>query len=316
MAESGEEPSADELPPGTTRTTRAQREAARWLARLTSGEATESDHSAFVRWRAEHSEHARAAEELAALWLHLDRIKPNSRLRLRRSGARYLALAASIFAVLCGFRAWHQWRFDYVTAVGEHRNLVLREGSRIELNSDTALDVRIDEHERHVSLVRGEAYFDVVHDSRPFIVDSGDVQVRDIGTAFSVRRDTGSEVHITVERGEVEVDDGGSGSHARLKAGQVAVSDAGHDLQVGPADPSVDLAWRRGRLIVVDQTLASVAQLLSRYRHGYILITDPAKADLRVNAVVNLNDIDAWLLALPQVEPVELIKVGPVIWIR
>ncbi len=311
MAESGEEPSADELPPGATR---AQREAARWLARLTSGEATESDRSAFAQWRAERAEHARAAEELAALWLHLDRIQPHSRLRLRRSGARYLALAASMIAVLCGFRAWHQWRFDYVTAVGEHRNLVLREGSRIELNSDTALDVRIDEHERHVSLVRGEAYFDVVHDSRPFIVDSGDVQVRDIGTAFSVRRDTGSEVHITVERGEVEVDDGGS--HAHLKAGQGAVSDAGHDLQVGPADPSVDLAWRRGRLIVVDQTLASVAQLLSRYRHGYILITDPAKADLRVNAVVNLNDIDAWLLALPQVEPVELIKVGPLIWIR
>ncbi len=102
-----------------------------------------------------------------------------------------------------------------------------------------------------------------------------------------------------------------------LHAGQaVAAADTVKTLQMTEADPSIDMAWRRGRLIVVDQPLGSVVRTLNRYRSGVILITNPVVAGRRVNAVVSLANIDDWLKALPQAESVELIKLGPVVWIR
>jgi transmembrane sensor len=297
--------------------TRARNQAARWVSRLTSGEATDADLRVFERWRAESPENALAADELWSLWLHVDRIGPPRRNRLlgrRLTQYGWAGLAASLLVGFLAFRFWHDWRFDQVTAIGERREVVLSDGTRVELNSDTALSVRFDGAGRHVSLARGEAYFDVVHLPQPFLVESGSVRVRDLGTAFAVRRDDTQHAKISVERGEVEVQVGSV--HGRLVGGQATLAGSGVELRARQIDPFVDLAWRRGRLIIVDQTLASVVGALSAYRNGMIFITDPAAANLHVNAVISLAHIDDWLLALPRAEPVRVVRLGPIVWIR
>jgi transmembrane sensor len=313
--EAGEQESSAEA--ASPDSVRAQSEAARWLAQLTSGEATDADLRAFGRWRAESSEHARAADELWSIWLHLEQIRPRrSNRRFGRPRMRYVAagLAASLVVGFCAFRFWHDWRFDHVTSLGERAEVLLSDGTRVELNGDTALSVRFDGETRHVRVARGEAYFDVVHLPQPFVVESGAVRVRDLGTAFAVRQEDGQHIQVSVEHGEVEVQEGNR--RAEIRAGQTAFSGPGVPLRAGQFDPFVDLAWRRGRLIIVDQTLASVVRTLERYRNGLFFISDPSAARLHVNAVVSLAHIDDWLLALPHAEPVRVVKLGPIVWIR
>jgi transmembrane sensor len=297
--------------------TPAQNQAARWISRLTSGKPSDVELRAFERWRAQSPENARAADELWSLWLHVDRITPpRGKQRVARRFIRYSAagLAASLIVGFLTFRFWHDWRFDEVTALGERREIVLSDGTHVELNSDTAISVRFDQGARFVSIARGEAYFDVVHLSRPFVVESGAVHVQDLGTEFAVRRDDAHHIKVSVESGEVQVQEGAM--RARLGAGQTALAGFGSTLHTTPLDAVADLAWRRGRLIIIDQTLASAIESLSRYHAGPIFVTSAAADNLRVNAVISLAHIDDWLLALQRAEPVKVTKLGPIVWIR
>src|SRR5260370_434474 len=81
---------------------------------------------------------------------------------------------------------------------------------------------------RRVALADGQAIFDVVHDARrPFVVEAGGRQVRDVGTQFDVR-ERGGEFTVTVARGRVEVGSDGSAQPILLGPGQrLDVSPAG-----------------------------------------------------------------------------------------
>jgi transmembrane sensor len=95
----------------------------------------------------------------------------------------------------------------FTTGVGEQRMITLQDGSRIYLNSDTRLTVRLDKNRRLVRLAGGEALFDVAKNpSRPFIVDAGEMQVRAVGTEFVVRRDP-HELAVTLVEGTVRIAD-------------------------------------------------------------------------------------------------------------
>ena len=79
----------------------------------------------------------------------------------------------------------------YTTPVGGRETITLVDGSQIALNTDTVLRMDLSGRERRVWLDRGEAYFHVTHNAqRPFRVFAGNRTVTDLGTRFSVRRDT------------------------------------------------------------------------------------------------------------------------------
>src|SRR5690606_28626324 len=91
------------------------------------------------------------------------------------------------------------------TGVGEQRTVTLEDGSRVSLNTATRLSLHFDRGVRRVRLQSGEALFEVARDpGRPFVVESGDRQVRALGTAFIVRRDAG-RIAVTLMEGSVEV---------------------------------------------------------------------------------------------------------------
>ncbi len=90
---------------------------------------------------------------------------------------------------------WRVWGADQRTAAGEQRVLTLDDGSRLTLAGDSAINLDLVDHQRHVTLLRGRAYFQVASDPhRPFLVEAGEARVRVTGTRFEVRRDgaTGS----------------------------------------------------------------------------------------------------------------------------
>jgi len=132
------------------------------------------------------------------------------------------------------------------TAVGAFQKFDLPDGSVAQLNTDSAIDTDFTATERRVRVVRGEVFFNVTKDpARPFIVVSGPVAVRAVGTAFNVRQ-RAAAVEVLVTEGRVRVDD------VRLGQSLLPVT--------APAEePPLLVAGERA--VVVDTTAAGPAQV-------------------------------------------------------
>jgi transmembrane sensor len=289
----------------------ADAEAIAWVVRLTSGDASAAERAAFELWRAESPLHEAAFSEARKLWSGLGDIlptpivvagvasagQPTALARRRLQPTSVVAMAASIALLVgIGTKYMKDWRYDHVTALGQREIVALADGSRVQLSSDSAIDIRYGADQRRVRLVRGEAYFDVVHDAqRPFVVDAGDDAVNDIGTAFSVRLE-GDGVAVVVERGAVEVT--GGAAPVMLAPNQRVHYGKGRNARVEPANIAEDLAWTSGHLVLEDRSLREVVDELNRYFASSVVLLGGEIADRRVNAVVDLDHIDAWLDAL------------------
>ena len=293
-------------------------QATSWVVRLTSGETTPEDHRAFRRWRDESPAHAAALEDARRMWLAFGpALEPRQRHWALRIGdqVRIGAIAASIAA--CALITGHYvdvWSHGYVTGPGERRQVALSDGTKILLNGGSALDVDFAAGRRRVTLARGEAYFDVVHDAaRPFSVSAGEGEVRDVGTAFSVRRE-GEGAAIVVARGSVEVDPAGLGARRSILTSNQALtydrkgSDAIHDVNAGDA-----LSWVQGRIIVENQSLSDSVREINRYYGGKLVVIGGDTGARRINAVIDLNRIDDWLAALDKTRAARVARIGPLV---
>ncbi|WP_258050682.1 FecR family protein, partial [Pseudomonas aeruginosa] len=225
----------------------------------------------------------------------------------KRQGLALLLGGAPL--VWWGWRA-QVWRdgfgADYLTAVGERRDLVLGDGSQLEMNTDSALDVRYDAGQRLLRLYRGEIYLRTAADrrepSRPFLVRTEQGLMRALGTAFSVRRE-GAETVLAVYEGAVQVRPEGAASAADgrvIEAGQRVRFDR---QRIGPVESASEaaLAWRQGWLSFYRRPLAEVLDELARYYPGRILLLDDALGRQPVSGSFRSDDPEAALKSLQAV---------------
>lgn len=171
------------------------------------------------------------------------------------------------------------------TAPGAMRTIAMADGTRVTLNGDSRIEIAKGDT-RAVSMIKGEAFFDVVHDDRrPFAVRTGDLLVRDVGTAFDVAVG-GDATRVAVREGEVAL---GSDSAVRLEAGQSArVDRSGTIVRSTLADPASADGWRHGRLVYRDAALSDVAADLGRSL-GAPVSVDPAIAARHFTGVVAID---------------------------
>jgi len=285
-----------------------------WFARLLADDVTAEDRARFKNWYRASPEHARAYDRMQALWAMLE--TPAQRVQakveaeqegphapLPLAGKRpYIRrfMAVSSLALTAGVLLSHQlsiryqnWQSDYHTAPGEQLTVALDDGSRIILNTDTALNVDFSADRRRIELLRGEGYFDVAPDkSRPFTVASGAASARAVGTAFSVR-DSGDAVRVIVSEGTVEVSAGGAHEAVRAHINQQVTYQQGRIGPVMSADVVEALAWQRGQLIFNHQPLPKVIDEVNRYRSGQILLINPELKDRIVSGVFDTTDPNA-----------------------
>lgn len=201
-----------------------------------------------------------------------------TRLELRRL-PRYGALAASL-ALVCGL-LWHAvGNQDLMTAKGETRQFPLADTSLASLNSGSKIAVELSDSARRINLKQGEAWFQVAKDKRkPFIVSAGAVRVKAVGTAFAVRRyPQGAEILVT--EGVVEVwSNKGGPKRLLLSQGERAfVPELASEMHASrqPGEIARRLAWRTGKLIFINQTLAEAVADFNRYSPRKLIIADPA----------------------------------------
>lgn len=297
-------------------------QASLWHVRLRGADADEALREAHRRWLAEDPRHEQAWTETLQLWGRL--AEPVARIRAeeqaqwtqrrrQRPVLRRLALAACLVVGVALGALWQRGELDglgsdYHTRVGERRSIELADGSRVELNTRSAIDVDFADGRRSVRLLRGEAWFDVRKDpERPFIVSLPMGQVKVTGTRFNVRLDDRQAVVSLVE-GRVELSD--AGQFAVLEPGQQSRLQRDGLLAPVPFDAQSIDAWRQGQLVFYRTPLKSVIAELDRYQRGHIFIRDPALAELPVSGVFATNDPSAVLEALRSTLGVQVSDLG------
>ncbi len=289
-------------------------QAANWLTRLHDEDVTEADRHAFDAWCQADPRHAVAIERMRGLWGSLDTLpaKP-ARMALNRAftpqRSRGVQVTGVLGVVLCawlGLQHLPVWMADQRTGVGERRQVVLEDGSRLQLNSNSAVDVKFDGHQRVIELLQGELWVDVAKDAqRPFVVRTDQGTATALGTRYLVKRAENGTTLVTVIESTVAVK-GDTSEGVKVAAGQRSILDHGQaqaPQAIGNSDPD---AWTRGLLKVYDQPLDEVLQSLASYRHGLVRFDPQALKNLRVSGVFKLDDTTAALATLADNLPIQV----------
>jgi transmembrane sensor len=301
-------------------------EANRWFFRMQAEDVTAAERAALASWLAADPRHARVMGEIETLLGALkdpakashraaqagQDLRPSSAGGERRTArwlAAGLAAALALFAYVQGPVLLARWNADLLTVAGERASRRLADGTQVELSSDTALKVEISETQRRITLLRGEAFFEIANDPRPLLVRTEAGEVRDIGTGFSVAK-TGAGVLVTVESGIVDVASR-HGETARITAGQRVAFDSSGIAPVSKADLDEALAWRRGQVVFRQQRLADVVAILNRHRAGRIVIVNPWIRDLRVSGAFDIDRSASAIEALETVLGVRAVRLSP-----
>lgn len=307
-------------------------QAAEWMLRLHDGAGSEADRLACERWRNASPANARAWARVERLQDLFGQVPPAIALPVlgrpadagRRNAIKHLALLLS--AAPGGWLGWQLWQrsdwsADQRTATGERRQLRLPDGSRVELDTATALDLRFDASERGVRLREGrilvETAADPITPPRPFRVRTAFGNLQALGTRFEVRA-IGDRHRVMVLEGAVRLGFGLPTVETRaVNAGQLAWFDAHGCSAPLDADPAQS-AWVGGMLAADRMPLGELLAELARYRSGR-LRCDPEVAALAVSGAFPLDDIERSLAMLEAIYPVAVrrgaggwwITVGP-----
>ncbi|RSZ42771.1 FecR family protein [Variovorax sp. 553] len=298
-------------------------EAADWMVRLQSGDMTELSLRQLEQWRtrsAAHAEAWRRAEAVMGTFEIVPKaIGRQTMQRLAGPGRRQALRALGIAAVAAPvvWLAWRDpsvgtwiasWNADLHTAAGEQKTITLADGTRLVLNTSSAVDVVFTGAERRLRLRHGEILVTTSHDDpspvdRPFIVQTAQGTVRALGTRFSVGVQ-GEGTRVALFEGSVRIRAEQNEQSLVLRAGEQTVFSATAIEPPRAASPTAAL-WEQGMLVASDMRLGAFAAELGRYRAG-VLRCHPDVADLRVSGAFPLRDTDASLQLLQKTLPVRI----------
>ncbi len=319
-------------------------EASEWLSRLDRG-LTDSEMQQLEMWLAMDRRHPEILLEMAALWDDMEILRELSDLfplpaaRDRRTPRmRWLAGGATLSTAMVLMAISVQLFLPandgdpgspvvadralsgdaggiLATAVGQHRVEALPDGSVIQLNTDSLVEVFYSASERRVALRRGEAHFEVQHDAvRPFVVQAGGRSVEAVGTAFNVYLREDSRLEVLVTEGRVLIsrpksrnglDSGRSPPLVEilaLTAGELAMLEPSQH-QIRPVDieeRSSRLAWQRRMLSFNGESLEAVLQEVERYTDIRFRILDQELTHIRIGGVYKTGDVRGLLRSLEQ----------------
>jgi transmembrane sensor len=292
------------------------REAAAWFARLKSRDVSNTTLRDFWAWRGAEA-HAAAYEKVEAAWAATGALTADPEIAAATRAAqaqpplrtakvtwspiappRLGLLATGIGLSLLALTGVAVTQPPaYSTRVGQQRTVLLSDGSRVRLNTNSKIRVRFRRAERDIELVRGEAFFDAAHDAtRPFVVQAADANVRALGTRFDVRRDTDG-VWVALVEGKVNVTQDRRTEAAVLTPNeQLRVSATG--ISPPHATNAADAtSWTAGRLVFHDVTLRDAVAQVNRYAARKIEL-DPALGAAPLSGSFNTGDTEAFVLAV------------------
>jgi transmembrane sensor len=277
------------------------REASGWLTRLRAGNS--ADQKPFEDWYSADPAHADAYDRVLATWQATSGlVQPSTRTILQRPAWHYgLASLAAVLLLVVGLNVFHRpsgsaaaKSLSAETRIGEVRVVDLSDGSRITLDTQSAIQATFSAAQRQVRLLRGRAHFDVADQPRPFVIDAGSASVQTSGAAADVSFYDGM-TRVGVQRGTADVFPSSQNGNAlaRITAGRVVTF--GQGGQLGPALglPASEGRWVNGMLAFDKADLATVIATANRYSQSHITLADPALGALKVTGTFKADDLPA-----------------------
>jgi len=308
--------------------TRANREAAEWYARLSSGGAPDlPDRAAFDRWIAADIEHRRAYAKLEATLSGLSVLRDHPDIQSLRTQAASMRhrggpgrlywraatcgglAAAAALAFFVALQILPVEQITVQTGPGELRHIGLSDGTQVWIGSDSRIDVAYARGRRGVTLARGEAFFDVAENKqRPFVVSAADRVVTARGTAFDVRL-FDSDFSVTLLRGSVGVGRpaSGDGVETTLQPGQQYRLAAGISV-VRDVDAAAQTAWHDGVIQLTDSSLAEAVATFNHNSRTKLLVGDETVSSLRVSGTFRTGSAGDFAHALEVALPVVVVR--------
>ena len=319
---------------------RIRQTASDWLAERDAGweQGRESD---FDAWKSEDIRHEIAVRDLGATWNRMlqmrqliddPTLRPNPDIlthvsrKKRRSFRRTVATISTLAAVLLmGLGIWitrGQLESEspaalvaYTTTFNDYKQIGLDDGSILEMNANTKVEIDFTDEVRQIYLLRGEAHFQVTKDKfRPFLVDAGAVAVKAVGTAFNVRYSP-DEVQVLVTEGRVSVKTEHTPAEGDIEVEMPSVLPeliAGDQAtiftqgtspipmvsSVSPEEISVILAWKGPRLFFNATPLEEAVSQFNEYNLVQVMIDDEALRKLSIGGSFLVEDVEAFIRLL------------------
>ncbi len=314
-----------------------QEQASLWVSRMDRG-LSQQERQELIAWINQNRKHHESLLSLASLWddlsvlNELSGIFPLEKAQKRQSTIPSLALAASIFLVvvtssslLLDFNPaslFHKAKLSslkyYQTKVGEQATFSMPDGTSIQLNTNSKIEVAYTANHRKLTLLKGEARFDVAKDKeRPFTVVSGTQSFTALGTIFNVQKNNEQDMELVVTEGKVLISKSSelirdvADNFEQLTSiplmssivtsGQKAIIANSHALpiqKISLDQVQRDLAWQQGMLIFNGEPLAKALKEVSRYTDTHFEISDDRIANLKVAGYFKAGDIDGLLQSL------------------
>lgn len=277
-----------------------------WFVRVKGGGPVERGVEArFETWLAASPAHRAAWNEIAGLWddpavvlasgeiarqeekaATVIAFAPRRRVPSLRTAA--MALAATLVLTLGALQfagpLMMRFQADYRTETGEMREARLPDGSRMILNTHSAVALDFAEGRRSVRVLEGEAWFDVVHDAtRPFHVAGAFSTVEVKGTVFTVRRGAAGDV-IALQEGAVEAaHENPAIAAVWLKPGETVSASSTALSPVSHFDGDEVFGWLEGRIVFSGKPLGAALEEIGAYLDGHILVLNRALLDVAVS---------------------------------
>lgn len=311
--------------------------ASQWIARLNAGPLSKADQKALGQWVNGHPGRLKELEVVRAIWaasghlkhsavskdyLQQDGDEPSSQTISWAPLARFLehnwiAASAAAVAVIAGMLLFArtpslshlQDNAEVQTAVNEITNYVLSDGSALTVAADSVVKVSFTEERRQVWLERGEAFFDVRHDSsRPFTVAAGAHTVVVTGTKFDVNYGVGEgAMEVAVVQGQIKV-------KSPLLQNDTLVSVGASEVVLFSANGAVikraqsaerAAAWRTRELYFNDASLAEVVAEVNRYAAKSLVLDDPDLKALTVSGLFQAGDVESVFFSLHELYDID-----------
>jgi len=252
--------------------------------------------------------------------------RQNPRRPTRNAAARAVACAAvAACTVGIGMFGWLfysalSWQ-QFETPVGDQRTVQLPEGSVVNLNAASHVDVRFDDSQRAVRITRGEATFKVAADAaRPFRVHTPGAVVEAVGTQFNVYARPDGTTAVAVLEGKVNVTGSrrGNAETVALAAGEEArVRVGGHIERDNHPDVAEAVAWQQRKLIFKGTPLTEMAAEFNRYNKSTQIRVENIDAGLfQYTGAFNADDPQSLAVLLEREPDLEVDRVGHDIVIR
>lgn len=296
----------------------ALQEAITWYAKLSSGEASAVDHAAWQAWCEQSAEHQAAWQRVEAITGKFEHVPVKlgmatltSQKRLeRRKVLKQLAILLAVSST--GWQAyrelpWQSWNADIRTAVGEQCTLALADGSRLVVNTDSALDVAFDARQRLIRLHRGEIMIDTNQEAgpyRPFVVHTSEGLLTALGTKFSVRQTDGG-ILLSVLAHAVKVEpQSAPGQAYTVREGMASLFSDHGQISLGPLSPQAS-SWADGIIYADNLPLPQFIAELQRYRKGWLRLAPELHA-LKISGSFPVKDTNAVLHSIARTLPVNI----------